>query len=345
MNIRDSHTASPWSAGLMTRGFTECPANLDCDTCVRDRRHSSHYVHSHCFQLAKKFFPDTFSFARLVTAARYARTIKAGVHMRPDYVHATGGHEAFFEEVGGDPETEVGKLLSTISRQFPPEIQTMIYNNGHPFLKSIHACVWNLSAHFRRFFETQEVEFTEDVLFPLFEPPRPGSQVDPSESPTPDSDDDPVETPRPGSPVDPPEPPRPGSLGINQSTILGQRTICEVGAETTRQDWDSTIGLNNGIAVTGVQLSFGLYGLVAIKVLYGDGSESDWLGGTARLFYRTLRTRDLRRMRVKFDVSLPACPTDSLSLSRLRTDICRASKSSTSTFPSRMNPARTPRVP
>lgn len=288
MNLRDSNTTMPWTEGLMIHGFSECTTNRDCDQCTGQRRHSCHFVHSHCFQLASKFFPSTFSFARLLTAARHGRTLKAGVHMRPDHAHAASAHDAYFQHAG-DKETDLGRLLSAVSQKLPPELQSMIYGDadGDLWLKSIHGCVWNLNLYFRQFFETQAVDYTENILFPLL-----------------------------GSP-------ELKFIGINQISILGQLTICAVGTageqsaeqqtpeqqaaelQTARQQWDSTILLPADLAVTGLQLSFGLYGLVAMKVLYGNGTESDWLGGSARTFYRTLQTRDLKRMRVKYDVSLP----------------------------------------
>lgn len=266
-------TLTGFTEGLRTRGFTECAPNQDCDQCARQRRHGAHFIHGHCFQLARRFFRETFSFARLVTAARYAQTVKAGVHMRLDRVHAASVFEAYFATTG-DKSTTLGQLLSTVSRQLPPELQTMVNGHMEGWVRSIHGCMFNLDFHFRRFFEDQPADFTESVLFPLAGSPE--LQI----------------------------------LGLKQTSILGQPTICEVGA-AAGEDWHHTLELDPDLAVTGLQLSFGLYGLVAVKVLYENGTESDWLGGSTRRFYRTLQTRDLRRMRVTFDVSLPSCLTDS----------------------------------
>lgn len=90
-------------------------------------------------------------------------------------------------------------------------------------------------------------------------------------------------------------------LGVDTVSILGETCLARVGSEAT-VSYEKEICIADG-AVSGLQVAFGSYGVVALRVLYPDGSTSAWLGGEQRRRFVTYRGKDLRLLRASSDVS------------------------------------------
>lgn len=89
-------------------------------------------------------------------------------------------------------------------------------------------------------------------------------------------------------------------LGAHTVNVLGETCLARIGSDVP-VDYDHVIALEYQ-DVTGVQVAFGRYGIVALRVLYIDGSTSPWLGGSQKKRFITCRGNDLRLLQAVSDV-------------------------------------------
>lgn len=264
VNLRDHHTQRKVQQYAIRKDLDFCRWNLDCAECARSRSKSVHYAHLDCYKLAYNLYP-ALSLDHLELIAKFGSTVLPGVMMPPSPPAPTAnGHQIFFSNKRNQG-TELGQLMATVIGQLPIELQHMIWSHTGALLKSISTCIWNLHHQFRPYLTADIDKYPEVSSFPLSVGPK-------------------IER-----------------LGVKMINILGEDTIAEIG--TGAQDWHHHISVAN-VKVNALQTSFGTHGLVAVRVLYEDGSKSPWVGGHSRKWFRTCKGSDLKRMRVTFDVSI-----------------------------------------
>lgn len=91
-------------------------------------------------------------------------------------------------------------------------------------------------------------------------------------------------------------------IGVNTVDIFGKSYLSDIGIGLD-QNWDKEISLDDN-QVQGVQVSMGIYGVVALWVLYTDGSASAWLGGSAQRWVIVYNGHDLKLLQAHSDVRL-----------------------------------------
>jgi hypothetical protein len=64
-------------------------------------------------------------------------------------------------------------------------------------------------------------------------------------------------------------------LGITTMDIMGENCITTIGCDS--REWDEVIEIKFHTDIDGIQSSLGSYRLVALRILYADGSVSPWL--------------------------------------------------------------------
>lgn len=99
-----------------------------------------------------------------------------------------------------------------------------------------------------------------------------------------------------------------GNIGAMTTTVLGESCITELGSGAG--EWHCVVSVSD-IPVKGVQVSFGSYGLAALRVIYTDESMSPWLGGQSPWrWFKTIKGQ-LKDMSTVFEVywqAYFACP-------------------------------------
>jgi hypothetical protein len=92
----------------------------------------------------------------------------------------------------------------------------------------------------------------------------------------------------------------PTSLGANMVTILDEECLLDFGYGDGV--WEHKIPITNS-QFSGVEVSYGTYGVTAMRLMYKDGTSSPWLGGRSRKFVKFSRGSDFSRLSTVFDVS------------------------------------------
>lgn len=90
-------------------------------------------------------------------------------------------------------------------------------------------------------------------------------------------------------------------LGADTVNVLGETCLTRIGAGGLGA-FELEIDLAT-CQVSGIQAAFGRHGVAAVRVLYLDGSSSEWLGGRDRKRFVTYQGDDLRLLQVFSDVS------------------------------------------
>lgn len=246
--------------------LVSCRWHRGCADCPRSRSRSVHYVHDHCYKLASQLFSG-ISLDQLNLVARFAKTTLPGVMMPLSPAVSPSGLSVGVDLLppsSQDPDERTGldSIIRAISKRLPTEVQYMIWEYADPFLKSISTCIWNLHSAYRPYLEAEHSRFEPRTSCPLSETVK----------------------------ID--------RLGVNMVHVLGEDNVSEVG--TGPQKWQYEIAVADA-NVDGIQASFGSHGLVALRLLYQDGSTSPWVGGLARKWFRTFRNIDINALSVVSD--------------------------------------------
>ena len=91
-----------------------------------------------------------------------------------------------------------------------------------------------------------------------------------------------------------------GSLYARATRIFGRRYLSEVGFNQTENV--SSIQVESK-PKRGIRFALGTYGLCAVRILYGDGSLSPWLGDHGGCWYGEVYGEELGKLRITRDVS------------------------------------------
>lgn len=90
-------------------------------------------------------------------------------------------------------------------------------------------------------------------------------------------------------------------LGANTVNILGDACFTEIG--TGERTWKHEISIRD-VKIQAIQVTFGLYGAVALRILYEDGMPSEWLGETQGRWYKRCKGSELQNLKTYSDVRM-----------------------------------------
>ncbi|CAH0053966.1 unnamed protein product [Clonostachys solani] len=83
--------------------------------------------------------------------------------------------------------------------------------------------------------------------------------------------------------------PSPVELSATTVNIFGEECLATIGTKA-----NTTLGLSVGPAkIRGLQYAMGSYGVVVLRLLYDDGTRSDWLGQSIRKWVATIQGKDM----------------------------------------------------
>lgn len=94
-------------------------------------------------------------------------------------------------------------------------------------------------------------------------------------------------------------------IGVDTVDILGEICLKRIGEIDNSSFYHHEIILSRRREVQGLQVAFGTYGVVDLRVIYRDSSTSSWINKQQRKWVTTYRGSDLRRLRTLSDVSSP----------------------------------------
>lgn len=104
---------------------------------------------------------------------------------------------------------------------------------------------------------------------------------------------------------------KPGNISIPLDTstkfltarwinLYGEQYMFDLAASSEETLAPNTVSVQ---PLRGIKFAVGLYGIKALKLLYEDGSESDWLGKTTSSYIGTFYATDITGLLVLQDVS------------------------------------------
>lgn len=250
---------------LVTRsGLEICELEQTCDSC--DRSSPANFVHLACYKVAKQILPDLLV-EDLWRFARLTRPISLEDFLPRSPAPVSPRSMAHFSSLPLNGETELGQLIAEIRNRLPLELERIILDRPHRLFRSLTKCIDIVCSH-REFLRHQPLPEHE------FEAQGPFQMIW-----------------------------NPTILGVTTMSIMGQTCITAIGANTTRT-WDLEIQLPaDTTTIAGIQTAYGTFGVMALRVLYKDGSLSPWVGELPRFRRRFQTTRGpLQRLRTLSDV-------------------------------------------
>lgn len=166
--------------------------------------------------------------------------------------------------------TPLGDLISLIEKRLPIELQTMIYDSVTGLFKSLLRTLSTLQDSYPL------LSNLDDHQAPLMTHPLNAS---------------PLSTSRPVE-----------MLYARAVSILGEACLTEISVQDDSQGSRYAITIARQ-PVWGVQVAYGTYGVVGLRVLYVDGFKSAWLGFGKRKLFMTCEGEDLTELQISSDVS------------------------------------------
>lgn len=88
-----------------------------------------------------------------------------------------------------------------------------------------------------------------------------------------------------------------------ETTDLLDETYLKRIVETSQSEPDDAIFLSTEARVAGLQVARGVYGLLDLRIIYWDGTSSNWMSNRRRDWITTYLGSDLRRLSTLSDVS------------------------------------------
>lgn len=254
---------------LKERQLALCDNEKPCADCRSD--FSANFAHVDCYQLARQLIP-TLSVHDLVLLARLTRTILP-CHVMParssSQVDLTTIPLLGMDDASATPpdgkasEASLSRILGSIRRSMPAELKQMVFDQTTDLFRALIDCAKHLRA--------------SHALLSTFKAKNPDARTLPL------SDAAPTDT-----------------LGVNMVTIRDEACVLDLGYG--EGVWDHKISIT-GAEIDGIEVSYGTYGVTAMRFLYRDGSNSPWLGGRSRKFVKFSRGVHLERLQAAFDVS------------------------------------------
>lgn len=252
-------------AGLARKKKKLC-IERGCHYC--DPRHSANISHIACLELAKLRLPR-LSVRLLCDLACLMRPVVAWRHALT--LMARGGQRSLLQLLKCDisSSTDSGSTVRDVREKLPAELQRLICDMVPPgIFSSLAACSGTLA-----WIESHGLVSEES---------RVGRLSFSTETPFKD-----VSSLR--------------TLRADVFDILGERCLTRITADPEAVR-DHQIMLVER-PVLGVQYALGLYGVVALRIHYQDGSVSSWLGRRPSRWMKLIRGQDLQELIVRSDVS------------------------------------------
>lgn len=257
---------------LTDRKLRICEEGLGCANC--DPQDSINFVHFLCWKLARRLEPD-ICIKGLVQLARLASPTFCWPPITPVGTESRRHHLptrlASFPNLCCD--TDLGGLLANIGKRMPFEIQRIIFSYFPAILQSMIRCLAHTS-EYGSVLRSQQARPSQLVTC--------GSLKN-------------VPTIR--------------RLGITTLNVMGENCITKIGSDS--RDWEEEIQVTTTTPIYGIQSCLGSYGLVALRILYVDGSKFPWLGlngGASRRWFMLCKGDDLHSIQTSFDVGQPLHP-------------------------------------
>lgn len=243
-----------------------CTRPRGCIDCVRQAENSVFLAHADCFQLARQRFGADAPRLLNLLACKAFPILGRGVTFPPcESFHAPGSLVLSADHPALHADTELSRLLSLMNRRLPVELQTLVYGQLPDLFRCLVTC-------------SRTLDWASSL-------PTAGILWNPQAS-------NPIQTSAPHAAIE--------QIGADVTDIFGETCLCRIGAGGSG-DYDVSIRTSPE-KVAGVQVSFGTYGVVALRVLYSDQSMSPWLG-TPRQWFASCRCDSLNHIETVSDVS------------------------------------------
>lgn len=244
-----------------------CEDIRGCPECKRDPDYSVSLVHVDCYQLASQVFgPRAIKMLHLI-----ARRTQPLVARELALLNDQGRQLRLLHDtpnVATNEDTDLGRLLSLTRQKLPTELQDMVLEEQPKLLE----CLRNAS---------KAIDWASSPTTAIRQPPD----------------------------MRPPAKPFAGCSVVKQinaglTRILDETCIAWIGPDSSSASQDTEV---RSIQVRehkifGIEVSFGVYGVAALRVMYLDGSTSAWLGTPDRWF-ATVPCNDWDHIQVVSDVS------------------------------------------
>jgi hypothetical protein len=252
-------------------GVDVCSRPTGCIECHRQPESSVSLVHIGCFLLAhQRFKGDTMRMLHFIACRAYPLTPRGLTFLPGGARYFQGSPVLSGDNVAVQADTELGRLLAQIHRRLPVELQRMILDDLPDLIRTL--------AYSSRSLDWAVSSFATDIPKPILTTVegRPFADVAPVQW-----------------------------IGADVAEILDETCLVQVGDGSTEGRHHTRIRVSPEIA--GIQVSYGTYGVTALRVLYADRPASPWLG-TPRRWFATYRCDGLKGMETLSDVSLLPLP-------------------------------------
>lgn len=240
----------------------------NCPTCDPDV--TANLIHASCLQLLKaKANPRGIEISAEFLC-RAARMLRPTLEWRRAVaILDVQASPSQFPPLDGPHSTELSILVSSIQKKLPLEIQGMILDclPSHCLFYPLSRCLEVLETiNFDRILKAN-LPFSEfTTKYPF--------------------------------PIDQPSPVRLSATTVN---ILGEECLATIGTQA-----NTMLGLSVGQAkIRGLQYAMGSYGVVALRLLYEDGTRSGWMGQSIRKWVATIRGKEMASLNFMTDVRNP----------------------------------------
>lgn len=229
-----------------------------------DPEYTVNLVHVQCYKLARLLFRNLCA-VDLIQLARLTRPLLSEAFLPVSKAPIPPPPARLSTYTDLCYKTDLGCLVSEIQSRLPVELQHTIFYHTRGLFRSFTKCL-DMIYTYSRLNHYASDTYQSNVQYPL----QPYA--------------------------------RPRHIGLTTVSIMGETCIAMIGSGGLRP-WHDELQLS-AAQPTGLQVAYGTFGLVQMRVLYIDGSVSPWMGGTSSSCkrFKTCRGR-LEDMRVVHDVS------------------------------------------